>query len=139
MLCCFDHEEIGSDSAVGAGSPIMSEAISRVLGCFDTSDEMLKVTIRNSFLVSADVAHAIHPNYDHKLERKAGAPIQEFVVRNDCPCGSTIGPIIASKIGIRTVDLGVPSLSMHSIRETMGVEDVESNTKLFQTFYKDFG
>merc|ERR1712197_151085 len=44
----------------------MSEAISRVLGCFDTSDEMLKVTIRNSFLVSADVAHAIHPNYSGK-------------------------------------------------------------------------
>jgi len=174
MVVCFDHEEIGSDSAQGAGSPVMSEAISRVLGCFDTSDEMLKVTIRNSFLVSADVAHAIHPNYDHKhernhqpvlnkgtviksnqnqryatnaetgfilreLARKAGAPIQEFVVRNDCPCGSTIGPIIASKIGIRTVDLGVPSLSMHSIRETIGCQDVTTNAKLFTTFFKEFG
>lgn len=174
MLVCFDHEEIGSDSAQGAGSPIMSEAISRVVGCFDTSDEMLKVTIRKSFLVSADVAHAIHPNYDHKheknhqpllnkgtviktnqnqryatnaetgfilreLARRGGVPIQEFVVRNDCPCGSTIGPIISAKIGIRTVDLGVPSLSMHSIRETMGCKDVTTNTKLFTTFYKEFG
>merc|ERR1719350_1069092 len=69
MLVCFDHEEIGSDSAQGAGSPVMSEAISRVVGCFDTSDEMLKVTIRNSFLVSADVAHAIHPNYSGKHDR----------------------------------------------------------------------
>merc|ERR1719153_1001789 len=174
MLVCFDHEEIGSDSAVGAGSPIMSEAISRVLGCFDTSDEMLKVTIRNSFLVSADVAHAIHPNYSGKhddnhrpllnkgtviktnsnqryatnaetgfllreLSRRANAPVQEFVVRNDCPCGSTIGPIISARVGIRTVDLGVPSLSMHSIRETMGVEDVTTNAKLFTTFYNEFG
>merc|ERR1719187_2920805 len=73
MLVCFDHEEIGSDSAQGAGSPVMSEAISRVVGCFDTSDEMLKVTIRKSFLVSADVAHALHPNYDHKHEKKSPA------------------------------------------------------------------
>jgi len=174
MLCCFDHEEVGSDSAVGAGSPIMSEAMSRVLGCFDSSDEMLKVTIRNSFLVSADVAHAIHPNYHDKhdknhgpllnkgtviktnsnqryatnaetgfllreLARRAGAPVQEFVVRNDCPCGSTIGPIISARTGLRTVDLGVPSLSMHSIRETMGVQDVVTNSQLFTTFYREFG
>jgi len=174
MLVCFDHEEIGSDSAQGAGSPIMAEAISRVVGCFDTSDEMLKVTIRKSFLISADVAHALHPNYPDKhdknhqpllnkgtviktnqnqryatnaetgfilreLARRGDVPIQEFVVRNDCPCGSTIGPIISAKIGIRTVDLGVPSLSMHSIRETMGVLDVSTNAKLFTTFYKEFG
>jgi len=174
MLVCFDHEEVGSDSMTGAGSPIMSEAISRVLACFDPSDEMLKVTIRNSFLVSADVAHAIHPNYPEKHEKnhqpllnsgtviksnsnqryatngetgflireigkRAEAPLQEFVVRNDCPCGSTIGPIISAKVGIRTVDLGIPSLSMHSIRETMGVKDVESNIKLFTTFFREFG
>jgi len=174
MLCCFDHEEVGSDSMVGAGSPIMEEAISRVLGCFDSSDEMKKITIRKSFLVSADVAHAIHPNYSEKhdknhgpllnkgtviktnsnqryatnaetgfllreLARRAQAPVQEFVVRNDCPCGSTIGPIISARVGIRTVDLGVPSLSMHSIRETMGVEDVASNARLFTTFYREFG
>jgi len=173
MLCCFDHEEIGSDSAQGAGSPVMSEAISRVLGVFDSSHEAHLITLRKSFLISADVAHAIHPNYSEKhernhqpvlnkgtvlktnqnqryatnaetgfllreLARRAGAPLQEFVVRNDCPCGSTIGPIISSKVGIRTVDLGVPSLSMHSIRETMGVEDIESNIKLFTTFYKEF-
>jgi len=174
MLVCFDHEEIGSDSAQGAGSPVMSEAISRVLGCFDQTDEMLKVTLRKSFLVSADVAHAIHPNYPEKheknhqpvlnngtviktnqnqryatnaetgfllreLARRADAPVQEFVVRNDCPCGSTIGPIISSKVGIRTVDLGIPSLSMHSIRETMGCQDLASNARLFTTFYGQFG
>ena len=60
-------------------------------------------------------------------------------MRNDCPCGSTIGPIISARVGIRTVDLGVPSLSMHSIRETMGVEDVATNARLFATFYREFG
>merc|ERR1740128_981597 len=174
MLVCFDHEEIGSESAQGAGSPVMGEALARVLGCFDTSDEMLRRTVRNSFLISADVAHALHPNYDHKheknhqpllnkgtviktsqnqryatnaetgfilreLARRAGVPVQEFVVRNDSACGSTIGPIIASGIGLRTVDLGISSLSMHSIRETMGCQDVVTNIQLFQQFFKEFG
>lgn len=58
-----------------------------------------------------------------ELGRKADVPIQEFVVRNDCPCGSTIGPIISANTGIRTVDAGMPQLSMHSCREVMGIAD----------------
>ena len=44
-----------------------------------------------------------------------------------------------SKVGILTVDLGLPSLSMHSIRETMGCQDLGSNARLFTTFYGQFG
>jgi aspartyl aminopeptidase len=59
-----------------------------------------------------------------EVARRAGLPpIQEFVVRNDCACGSTIGPIISANTGIRAIDMGCPQLSMHSIRETMGVCD----------------
>merc|ERR1711988_827411 len=159
MLVCFDHEEIGSDSAQGAGSPVMSDAIRRVLGCFDQTSEMLQVTVRKSFLISADVAHAIHPNYPEKHEknhqpvlnkgtviktnqnqryatnaetgfivrelgRRAEVPVQEFVVRNDCPCGSTIGPLLSAQLGIRTVDVGAPQWAMHSCRETAHAADV---------------
>ena len=51
---------------------------------------------------------------------KAEVPVQEFVMRNDMACGSTIGPLTAAAIGVPTVDIGVPSLAMHSIRETVG-------------------
>lgn len=59
-----------------------------------------------------------------EVVRKAGiTPVQEFVVRNDCPCGTTIGPVLAASTGIRTVDAGMPQLSMHSCREVMGIVD----------------
>ena len=51
---------------------------------------------------------------------KTEVPVQEFVMRNDMACGSTIGPLTAAAIGVPTVDIGVPSLAMHSIRETVG-------------------
>ena len=116
--------------------------------------------MRNSLLVSADMAHALHPNYMDKHEdnhqpkmhkgmvvkhnanqryattavtataslmraKMENVPTQDFVVRNDMGCGSTIGPIIAAGVGIRTVDVGIPQLSMHSVREMCGTEDID--------------
>jgi aspartyl aminopeptidase len=163
MAVFFDHEEVGSNSAEGAGSPAMMEAVRRISDALsDTpgslNPDLYACCIRKSFFLSSDMAHAVHPNYASKHEanhapklnggvviktnqnqryatntitgfvirelgRLENIPIQEFVVRNDCLCGSTIGPIISSLTGIRTVDIGMPQLSMHSCREVMGVED----------------
>lgn len=177
MIAMFDHEEVGSSSATGAGSPIMGEAvrkISHVLGAGEDSHMLYDNAIQKSFVLSVDQAHAVHPNYASKHEknhgpkmnggmvikrnsnqryatngptgliireigRKAGLPnIQEFVVRNDCGCGSTIGPIISSTTGIRAIDMGCPQLSMHSIRETMGVKDLTHGLSLFRAFFEHF-
>lgn len=64
----------------------------------------------------------------------AGVPSQTFVGRNDVPCGSTIGPITATRLGIDTVDVGVPLLSMHSARELAGVQDLLWFTQALEAY-----
>lgn len=63
-------------------------------------------------------------------------PYQTFVMRNDMPCGSTVGPAISASLGIPTVDIGEPMLSMHSIREMTAVKDHEKMTSLLFAFWK---
>lgn len=179
MVCLFDHEEVGSASAHGAGSPIVLEAVRRISTALSDNPgtlnpDLFSASIRKSFIFSVDQAHAVHPNFPSKHEknhspfmnsgvvmktnqnqsyttngvtgfivreiaRKAGiTPLQEFVVRNDCPCGSTIGPILSANTGIRTVDAGMPQLSMHSCREVMGIADLTHGLELFQAFFKHF-
>lgn len=66
---------------------------------------------------------------------RAGVPLQVFVTRNDMPCGSTVGPTVSARLGIPTVDIGEPILSMHSIREMMAIKDHESMTRLVSAFF----
>jgi aspartyl aminopeptidase len=69
------------------------------------------------------------------LCERANVPVQTFVVRTDMACGSTIGPITAAELGVKTVDVGTPQFAMHSIRELAGVEDVAHMLKALTAFY----
>ena len=175
-VALFDHEECGSVSAEGAGSSLMIELVRRVSGVLAGGsgvEEVLARACRRSFLVSADMAHALHPNYlemhcaNHQVAfgegvvikhnanqrystnsltsalfrecgRAAGLPVQDFVMRADLACGSTIGPSLSSNLGVRTVDVGIAQLSMHSVREMCAARDVELCAKHFAAVFRDF-
>lgn len=72
--------------------------------------------------------------YRHLAEQE-DVPVQSFVVRSDMGCGSTIGPITAAEIGVRTLDIGVPQFAMHSIRELAGSADAYNLSKVISRFF----
>jgi aspartyl aminopeptidase len=158
VIVLNDHEEVGSSSATGAGGPFLQSVLSRLVSARGGTDDDLHRSFAASSCVSADNAHAVHPNYPERHEpghrpivnggpaikvnsnqryatsattaaafqracERAGVPWQVFVSRNNMPCGSTIGPITSTRLGIATVDVGVPQLSMHSARELCGAGD----------------
>jgi aspartyl aminopeptidase len=73
-----------------------------------------------------------------RIFQLSGVPAQDFVVRNDSPCGSTIGPSLAANLGVRTVDIGAPQWAMHSIRESCHVNDVQALLNACLGFFKHF-
>lgn len=160
VLVANDHEEVGSGSAEGAAGSFLSDVLARLVATTDGNDaEALPRALAGSRLLSADTAHAVHPNYAerHDPEHRpfpgggpvlksnanqayatdaatgawfaaccadAGVPMQHFVSRADLPCGSTIGPLTATRLGLATADVGAPLLSMHSCREQAAADDV---------------
>jgi aspartyl aminopeptidase len=69
------------------------------------------------------------------LCRQAGVPVQTFAMRADLACGSTIGPITAGRVGVRTVDVGVATLAMHSVRELAGSRDPHLLFRALERFF----
>jgi len=170
MIALFDHEEVGSQSSQGAGGPMLEHVLERLSVAAGSSRSDYLVSLQKSHCVSADNAHAVHPNYvdRHELNNApfvnegvvvktnvsqryatsskslvpivhaaatAGVNLQTFSSRNNIACGSTIGPITATRIGIETVDIGVPQLSMHSIREMCGTKDPVDLVALLSAYF----
>ena len=79
---------------------------------------VIKVNAMQRYATSALTGH-----WFEACAGRAGIEIQHYVHRTDLPCGSTIGPMTAARLGVATIDVGNPMLSMHSIRETGGVAD----------------
>jgi len=82
---------------------------------------VLKINHNQSYATNSETAA-----WFREACRRAEVPLQQFVTRGDIGCGSTIGPITAAVLGVRTVDVGVPTFAMHSIRELAGREDAWS-------------
>ncbi len=169
-IVLHDHEEVGSRSAAGAGGTFLAEVLERTVSGFKGGEPQgMARAAAQSVLISADMAHAVHPNYADRHEpghrpvigkgpvikthasqayatdaataglftalcRESGVEPQHFVSRSDLPCGSTIGPISAARVGIRTVDVGNPMLSMHSCREMAGSADVAPMIAVLRRF-----
>ncbi len=184
VVALYDHEEVGSQTTAGAEGPLLENVLRRIAGLphwsgpGDTAPaandgaavERFARAMAKSWLVSADMAHGAHPNFEDKHEPQhkpslnggpvikvnhnqryattgegvalfqavcaaAGVPVQLFVTRTDLACGTTIGPIAAARLGIRTVDVGNPMLSMHSVREQCGSQDqprmIQAMTRFF--------
>jgi len=155
VIVLFDHEEVGSETHRGAGSPLLGDLLERLVPDAGARHRL----VASAVCASADMAHATHPNYAEKHEPghwvslgggpviktnvnqryatdartaatfvaacdAAGVPVQWYAHRADLPCGSTIGPITAARLGMPVVDIGAPMLAMHSARELMATADV---------------
>ena len=72
----------------------------------------------------------------HDICKTKGIPSQVYTHRNDLPCGSTIGPAVSARLGMPTLDVGVPMLGMHSIRETCAFADIAAYTTFMTAFLK---
>ncbi|KAL8709533.1 MAG: hypothetical protein Q9220_005775 [cf. Caloplaca sp. 1 TL-2023] len=176
IVGCFDDEEIGSLLRQGARSNFLPSTIERTVAALagdHHTQDLVSQTFANGFMISADVSHAVNPNYlnvyleDHAprlnvgiavqadpnghtttdsvstafLQRVAdqcGSTLQVFQIRNDSRSGGTVGPMLSSAMGMRAIDAGLPQLSMHSIRATVGNLDPGLGVKLFKGFFDHF-
>ncbi len=170
VLACYDNEEVGSATKQGADSLLLHSIIERIMEANDScSATSLTKAMANSFIISVDGAHSIHPNKTEKydplnkpqinkgpvikisanqkystdaqsssvirsLAEKAKIPVQVFVNNSNEKGGSTIGSISGKYLQLNSVDIGVPMLAMHSIRELAGVKDHIWMTDLLKEF-----
>jgi aspartyl aminopeptidase len=169
VIALFDHEEVGSESTHGASGPRLAWLLEALHA--GTRTEFHEALSR-SHCISADNAHAVHPNYPDRHEpahrpmpnlgpvlkvnanqryatspesaavfmracANVSVPHQVFVSKNNMPCGSTIGPITSTQLGIPTVDVGVAQLSMHSARELCGAHDPAMLAQVIARYFSE--
>ena len=172
MCCVFDNEEVGSSTRQGADSTFLTECIERIAECLGVGRNQLSSAIASGMMISADNAHAAHPNHTDKADpvlrprmnqgivlkyhanqkyttdavsealfteicRRHDIPYQKFVNRSDMNGGSTLGNISNTHVSIRTADIGLPQLAMHSAYETAGTEDLAALVRLSERFFSE--
>ncbi len=170
IIAFFDNEEVGSSTKQGADSTFLEDTLVRITESRGLSrSEYLKLQ-HESFAVSADNAHGVHPAMAGKADpvnrpilnkgvvlkfngnqkyatdassaaflrsicRKNDIPLQDYANNSDIAGGSTLGNISTAHVSVRTADIGLAQLSMHSACETMGSEDIDSLIKLATAYF----
>jgi len=162
--CVLDNEEVGSSTRQGAASTFLKDTLMRINMGLGRTQEEYYMALADSFMISADNAHALHPNHTDKTDpvnrpvlnegivikynanqkyctdgvsaaifkdicHRAKVPYQTFVNRSDMAGGSTLGNISNTQVPMKTVDIGLAQLAMHSVYETTGAKDTESLIK----------
>lgn len=171
LIALFDNEEVGSRTKQGAASTLLGQVLERIYLSLGYSVSDCYADCAGGFMLSADVAHALHPNYSEKnditnkpllnhgvaikfasaqsyagdaeavgvvsaLCQENNIPYQTYVNRSDVAGGSTLGSIASAMVPMRTMDIGIPLLAMHSARETMGMCDQYALEELLKKFFE---
>ena len=168
LMIVFDNEEVGS---TGAASTFLQDTLKRICLAMGGGENDYHRLLADSFMISADNAHAVHPNHPEKADptnrpylnggivikyhgsqkyttdavsaavmkeicKRAEVPWQTYANRSDIAGGSTLGNLSAAQVPVRTADIGLPQLAMHSAYETAGARDVEYMIRAMECFYK---
>ncbi len=169
--CVFDNEEVGSGTRQGAASTFLQDTLLRICDSLGISASVYRRMLASSFMLSADNAHGVHPNYPEKacptnrpylnggivikfsanqkyttdgvsgavfkeICDRAGVPYQVYLNRSDVAGGSTLGNISATQVALKTVDIGLAQLAMHSPYETAGVLDTQYMIQAAEKFFE---
>lgn len=173
VIALFDNEEVGSHTKQGAASQILPQVLTTIYESLGYTAAQCHEDESQAFILSIDVAHAMHPNVPEKCDptnmpilgqgiaiktacsqsyagdaeavailtalcQSAHIPYQYFVNRSDMRGGSTIGSLLSAQLPIRTMDIGIPILSMHSARELMGATDQGALQRLTAAFFTSY-
>lgn len=168
----YDNEEIGSATKQGADSNYLANILERIILNLGYDRETYLQILNNSYIISADGAHAVHPSHVEKSDitnqgllnegvliksssnqrytseaesisilksicKNKDIKLQYFVNNSNEIGGTTIGPISSTHLDIRSIDIGIPMLAMHSSKELCGVEDIKYLVNIAKSLFEE--
>lgn len=170
VCAVLDNEEVGSATLQGADSDFLVTTLKRIVYGLGGTEVSYMKAVAESFMISADNAHAVHPNHPEKADlnnrpvlnggivikysgnqkytsdaftgsvmkkicQMAQVPYQVFYNHSDVIGGSTLGNISTAHVSVKSVDIGLAQLAMHSAVETAGTKDVQYLVEALKVYF----